>query len=561
MLKRNLFAIMLVIAVFSIIGFNTQAFAFDACRNVTFTIKNDRNGEVEIKNVSFFNQNENNWKTEELPNTKLSRGQSYKTSKQDLGDAEGDNITKIKFEYVDKNDGQRKVSQVFVPGTPRCSADRNYGLYTITGSSTVPESNSILSNDSCRNVVFNYVNGRNGEIKVRKVEYFNQQSGQWKSEDVANEITSQGAKGETNGDDLGDANGDDITKVKFIYEYKSSQRSSNWSDAIESKIFEPNDPTCRENKVYGAGQKWTIGDETTIGGQLLPGTDGVGGQVLTGPDGGGLRPASPTKSASLIYFNYGENSEYTAFFQDTLHVKKAMEGYGRVVLLKANDLPSWADLSEGDERNANVVLPPTKNNFFAQIKDLADKGYFIDIYIFSHGWNDQFGPKNNDSQQITAADITSRLSGNKNPIRTVWGTNCYGSTLATEWHSVGAKTVAGARFINFYPNSYGNFINDWNKGNVSFNSSVSNSDTAVTRTEVQTYILGDATLTRKEWGGCPTLQTVLGNNACAKDYFVTKWLDASQWKNNLNGKDNMNNSSTMIISGDKNLTKNSKPIW
>ena len=224
-------------------------------------------------------------------------------------------------------------------------------------------------------------------------------------------------------------------------------------------------------------------------------------------------------------------------------------------------MPSWADLSEGDEKKANVILPPTKNNFFDQIKDLADKGYFIDIYIFSHGWNDQFGPKNNDSQVITAADITSRLSGNKNPIRTVWGTNCYGSTLASEWHSVGAKTVAGARFINYYPNSFGNFIGDWNKGNVSFNNAVSNSDTSFVRTSTQTYILGDSTATRNQWGGCPLLQTVLGSNECAKDYFVTQWLDNSEWQNGKSGKDNMNHSSTMIISGDKNLTKNSNPRW
>ena len=371
---------------------------------------------------------------------------------------------------------------------------------------------------------------------------------------MSNEITPKGAKGETNRDDLGDADGDDITKIIYIYEYKSSQRSANWSDAIESKTFEPTDPTCREGKVYGQGQGWTIGDETTSGGNLSAGSISTNGVTV-------VRPASPTKSASLIYFNYGENSEFTQFFQDTLHIKKAMEGYQRVVLIKPNDLPSWADLSEGDEKKANVILPPTKNNFFDQIKDLADKGYFIDIYIFSHGWNDQFGPKNNDSQVITAADITSRLSGNKNPIRTVWGTNCYGSTLASEWHSVGAKTVAGARFINYYPNSFGNFVGDWNKGNVSFNNAVSNSDTSFVRTSTQTYILGDSTATRNQWGGCPLLQTVLGSNECAKDYFVTQWLDNSEWQNGKSGKDNMNHSSTMIISGDKNLTKNSNPRW
>lgn len=578
---KNLFAI--IFAILTVTFFN-QAVLADSCRNVTFTIKNDRNGEIEIKNVSFFNQNENKWKTEELPNQKLSRGQSYKTSKQDLGDAEGDNITKIKFEYVDKNDGQRKVSAVFEPGTPRCSAERNYGLFTITGSSTVQESNSIFSNDTCKNVVFNYINGRNGEIKVRKVKYFNRNSGQWKTENVANEITAKGAEGNTNTNDLGDANGDDITKVIFVYEYKSSQRGANWSDAIESKTFEPADPKCHEGKIYGKGQGWTIGDDansnSNSGNNSGNSSNGISGSRPVGqinPDlinaTGDIKEIAyknptATKSASLIYFNFGEDSEYTQFFQDTVKLKKAMENYQRVVLLKSQETPSWLDLSEADEKNADVILSATKDNFFNQIIDLTAKGFFIDIYIFAHGWTDKFGPKNNSAEQIFGGDITSRLSKsaslyNAIPIRTVWGTNCYGSTLAEEWRSIGAKTVAGAKFVNFYPNSFGNFVNDWNKGNVSFNNAVSNSDTSLIRTAAQTYIAADASLTRGQWGGCPLLSgiTVLGTHACAKDYFVTEWLDNSEWQNGKSGKDNMNNSSTMVISGDKTLTKNSKPKW
>lgn len=536
MLKRILMAI--IIAVISFIGFNTKMLAnpamlFDSCRNVKFTVRNDRNGDIEIRKVSYFNQNENRWQDEDVPNTLIPRGQTKTFGKEDLRDSEGDNITKVKFIYEDKNSRDTRESAVFVPTSPRCEAEKNFGFgqgWAITGSSPVKESDGIFSSDSCKNVVFNYTNGRTGDIKVKSVKYFNRQSGNWKTEDVANEVVPQGAKGETNKDDLGDANGDDITKIIFIYEFKANNSGANWSSSIESKTFEPTDPKCREGKVYGLGQGWTIKADTT-------------------------------KSAALIYFNYGENSEFTKFFQDTLHVKKAMEGYQKVVLIKPNDLPGWADLSESDEKNADVVLAPTKNNFFDQIKDLSDKGYFIDIYIFSHGWNNQFGPKNNDSQVITSTDITTRLSGKIYSIRTVWGTNCYGSTLADEWQSVGAKTVAGARFVNFYPNSFGQFIKEWNKGTVSFNSSVSNSDTALVRTAVQTYILGDAAATRNEWGSCPAFQTVLGNDACAKDYFVTQWIDKTEWKPGMSGKDNMNNSSTMVITGDKGLTKNSNPKW
>lgn len=420
---KNLYAIIFAIAIITFINIaGSSNVLADSCRNVSFTVKNERNGNIEIKKVTYFNQNENRWQDEDVPNTEIPRGQSKKFGKEDLRDSEGDNITKIKFEYIDKNDGQRKVSQIFEPGTPRCTAERNYGTYAITGSSTVQESDGLLSGDACKNVVFNYINGRNGEIKVKSVKYFNRDSGKWKTEDVANEVTPQGAKGETNRDDLGDADGDDITKIIYIYEYKSNQIGANWSKPIESKTFEPTDPRCHEGKVYGNGQKWTIELENTsdnnngssnsnlgviLNGQVNPNV--INGSIQSaGTNSISLKTPTATKSASLIYFNFGEDSEYTQFFQDTVKLKKAMEGYQRVVLLKSQETPSWLDFSEADERNADVMMSATKDNFFNQIKDLTDKGFFIDIYIFSHGRSEQFGPKNNSSQNITSSDITSR---------------------------------------------------------------------------------------------------------------------------------------------------------
>lgn len=258
---KNLYAIIFAITIFLTIAGSSNVLA-DSCRNISFTIKNERNGDIEIKKVTYFNQDENRWQDEDVPNTEIKRGQSRKFGKEDLRDSEGDKITKIKFEFVDKNDGQSKVSQVFVPGIPRCSAERNYGTYSITGSSSVKESDGIFSSDSCKNVVFNYTNGRSGEIKVKSVKYFNRQSGNWKTEDVTNEVTRQGAKGVTNFDNLSDANGDDITKVIFIYEFKSNNSGANWSSSIESETFEPIDPKCFEGKVYGLGQVWTITADT-----------------------------------------------------------------------------------------------------------------------------------------------------------------------------------------------------------------------------------------------------------------------------------------------------------
>jgi hypothetical protein len=274
--------------------------------------------------------------------------------------------------------------------------------------------------------------------------------------------------------------------------------------------------------------------------------------------------------ASLIYFNYGD-SPYTTFFQETLKLKKAMDGYDRTVLLKYETTPSWADLSEKDEKLADIKAPPTTTNLFKYMIELAQDGYSIDFFNFSHGSPGQFGARNgrDDSENlVTAADITRELAPSKTgftqmPIRIVWGTNCYGHSLGATWRSVGAKTTCGTRGINWYPNSFGNFIDDWNKG-VPFNEALRNADTDLVRTASQTYIaFVDAPAKKKqgEWDGCSFGNTVLGDKPCAKNYFVSCWNMAGEWQEDMSGKENMNYSSYMFKGGDIDITKSTRPYW
>jgi hypothetical protein len=282
-------------------------------------------------------------------------------------------------------------------------------------------------------------------------------------------------------------------------------------------------------------------------------------------------PRADKGPASLVFFYFGD-SKYETMGQETMKLRKAMEGYEYSVLLKHDDLPGWADLSEADERLANVKAIPTKANLFKQIIDLADKGHFIDIYLFTHGNTETFkasAGKPGSSDWVTKADLLRELgeagSGYARlPIRTVWGVNCYGASLGSTWRDLGAKVTAGARYVNFYPNSYGRFIDDWNKGDVSFEDAVSGSDTDLVRTVAQTYIrFVDAPRTEKAglWGGCGLLNTVLGDSPCAREYFDKRWLGDGEWRDGLSGKENMNIASYMIVGGERDLTKKSRPRW
>lgn len=282
-------------------------------------------------------------------------------------------------------------------------------------------------------------------------------------------------------------------------------------------------------------------------------------------------PTANRGAASISYLNYGD-SAYTTFFQETLKLKKAMEGYSRAVLLKDEALPAWADLSERDEQLADITDRPTKTNLFKYIVQLATQGYVIDLFLFAHGWREQFGAysgRPGGEDRVSGADIENELEPGATgftcmPIRIVWGTNCYGQTLGESWRNIGAKATAGARCVNFYPNAWGNFIDAWNRGNVSFNEAVAHADTELVRTTVQTYIAmvdAPAKKIQGEWEGCPFGKTVLGDDPCARDYFVSCWLARDEWQSHMSGKENMNYSSYMFRGGAKEITKHTRLTW
>jgi hypothetical protein len=75
-------------------------------------------------------------------------------------------------------------------------------------------------------------------------------------------------------------------------------------------------------------------------------------------------------------------------------------------------------------------------------------------------------------------------------------------------------------------------------------------------------MLAHAAATRKHWGGCPIGRTILGDNPCAKEYFVKTWYEReSDYHDNLDGRENMNFGSVKVVAGSGGITKNSHPTW
>lgn len=137
-------------------------------------------------------------------------------------------------------------------------------LILVLGALLVPSFAINAFGDNCRNVTFRVTNNTGREIDIKKVKYFNAAKAAWKTENVKNgsERCRVGQTCELEREDLAGADGDRITKIKFIYKEVSGNVER------ESKQFEPTDPVCRREKIYGFGQGWalTISGSTTTSG-------------------------------------------------------------------------------------------------------------------------------------------------------------------------------------------------------------------------------------------------------------------------------------------------------
>ena len=115
--------------------------------------------------------------------------------------------------------------------------------------------------DACKNVKFKFTNQHDsgGTIEIRQVKYFNRANGAWQSEDIQNLECRQGKTCTTDGYNLRDSEGEDLTKFRLVYRYKGTHAADNWSDDVEGGDKLPDNPTCNANKTYGPGSTgWTI---------------------------------------------------------------------------------------------------------------------------------------------------------------------------------------------------------------------------------------------------------------------------------------------------------------
>jgi hypothetical protein len=261
------------------------------------------------------------------------------------------------------------------------------------------------------------------------------------------------------------------------------------------------------------------------------------------------------KTASLVHFYFGEDSYLKRLAQETVPLGMALEGYDRSVLLHHKTEAGPFEVSAADEKNATVVDTPTEANLIEQLNDLGAAGYEVDLYVFTHGGPGKFLVSRGtygDSAWASGPYMQSHVTPLN--LRAVWQCNCWGQSLNAMWRRLGAKVSMGTRGVDFYPTRFSGFAKAWADGK-SFGTSVTESNTALVRSPAQAFMLVDAASRLGEWGG-NILQaaTVLGHNDAAEKYFRACWV-GNDYQTDKSGKVNMNYASTMIIDGDRSVTR------
>ena len=289
-----------------------------------------------------------------------------------------------------------------------------------------------------------------------------------------------------------------------------------------------------------------------------------------------LKPATKTakltgKKASVIYSHWGDSKFRTLFQESQINLANVIEPYHRSILLSHDSMPDWMDGNGKARKLASEVKAPTLQNLAATLESLADQGYTIDLFVFSHGRPEEFKGTNgtysatdyisSTSIRMLAQPGSSYTGYASLPIRIVFQMNCYGSTLNDDWRAIGATASMGTKFVNFKVNTFNSFAKAWTGGST-FKTAIGELDSKSAWTVVDVLILGDARVTANDgikdngrsWSGCPLGKTVLSKHSCAQDYFVARWSEsASEWVNGENGKDFMRLSSTVLTSGNTSI--------
>jgi hypothetical protein len=114
-----------------LMGSAVMAYAGDACKDVRFQFKNQRDQRIRVYKVECFNAANNKTQTESLPNVECASGSTCTTTGDNLRDSEGEDLSNFVFFFNDQeaDGGWSNIdvhTQKKAPATKKCSGGMTY---------------------------------------------------------------------------------------------------------------------------------------------------------------------------------------------------------------------------------------------------------------------------------------------------------------------------------------------------------------------------------------------------------------------------------------------------
>ena len=281
-----------------------------------------------------------------------------------------------------------------------------------------------------------------------------------------------------------------------------------------------------------------------------------------------LPTAKANKSASLVFYYFGDGPFTTLFQNAGVNLQHTLKGYDKTCLLKK----AFSKIN----KNPDYYGQPTEANFFNYLRKLAKEGYYIDVYIFTHGSKDgiqTYRPNSDKKGKITADDLREKLKifgEGKFPIRMVYQMNCWGSNLNQAFIDVGAKVVTGSRYVNFMSTRFNAFGKAWQKGKSFYQCYVAQNsagDATIPLMKVhfnankRKYDKDDKP-EQKVGPLCKGSVKLHHNAPCIKTYFKSHWsFEDSYFVKGQTGVQILKHSSLKLFKGNTSININSKLKW
>lgn len=280
----------------------------------------------------------------------------------------------------------------------------------------------------------------------------------------------------------------------------------------------------------------------------------------------------------IVYYHFGDNWLTSLFQGIGTGIAGAYPEYDYVILVSDQDASNPMNINDDMFREADLVLPPTRDGLMDAMRDMTSKGYRFDTKVFSHGHKN--GPDDADFETVSGDAITGDwlvgatepdLIGTARggvPLIAWWSVTCIAARQIDAWITIGGIAASGAVDVQFNANVFGNYFTDW-ANNYTYQNSVDQSVTATSIFAVETLIREEGRkapfLCRNDDPNTPEQGdgpgTVLELNPCAEDFFNdslgsndARYNIEEVYDRSVSGAENMQISSAREFLGDTSVT-------